>query len=229
MSKRKNLRRIITSQEQMSDARLLNLIVVFSGGFQDAYTFVVRGRVFANAQTGNLVLMSTHLLGGRWQQGLRYLFPVLAFMLGVFIADNIEHRFKHSKRMHWRQNIVFAEAVIMFVVGLLPQEYNMIANCMVSFACAMQLYSFKKINGNAYASTMCIGNMKSFVIALSAYLRTKKGSDLSKTFNYFLVIIIFSIGAGIGGNFSEVFNEKTIWCSAVLLLISFLMMELDRE
>ncbi len=213
----------------MSDALLLNLIVIFSGGFQDAYTFVVRGRVFANAQTGNIVLMSTHLLAGRWEQGFTYLFPLLSFMMGIYIADNVEHRYKGAKRLHWRQGIVYAEAIIMLTVGFLPQSFNMLANCLVSMACAMQLNSFKKINGSAYASTMCIGNMKSFVTAVSAYFRTRKNSELIKAHSYFIVIIIFAIGAGVGGNFSTIFNEKTIWASAVLLFISFFMMSLDKE
>ena len=106
MSLRQRIRRLITNEEQMSDALRLNLILVFSGGFQDAYTFVVRGRVFANAQTGNLVVMSTHFLAGRWEKGFTYLFPLLSFMFGIFIADNIEHKFKMAKRMHWRQGIV---------------------------------------------------------------------------------------------------------------------------
>ena len=42
-----------------------------------------RGKVFANAQTGNIVLLSTHLFEGDWGQALRYLVPVLAFLLGI--------------------------------------------------------------------------------------------------------------------------------------------------
>lgn len=43
----------------MSESLILNLLLAFSGGFQDAYTYIVRDNVFANAQTGNIVLMST--------------------------------------------------------------------------------------------------------------------------------------------------------------------------
>ena len=117
----------------------------------------------------------------------------------------------------------------MVTVGFLPQELNLLANCLVSLSCAMQLNSFRKINGSAYASTMCIGNMKSFIATLSSYLRTRNAKDLIKAHSYLMVILIFSIGAGVGGNFSTIFNEKTIWGSAALLIVCCLLMGLDNE
>ena len=66
---------------QMSDSMLTAFFIILSGGLQDAYTYCCRGKVFANAQTGNIVLLSTHLFEGDWGQALRYLVPVLAFLL----------------------------------------------------------------------------------------------------------------------------------------------------
>ncbi len=219
----------ITNQKQMSDSLLLNLLLAFSGGFQDAYTYIVRDKVFANAQTGNIVLMSTHFMVGNYGKGLRYLFPIFSFMLGVFIADTIQFKFKNAKILHWRQGIVLSESAIMIIVGFLSQEHNMLANCMISFSCAMQLFSFKKVHSNPYASTMCIGNLKSGVSALSTYLRTRNAIDLNKALDYFVVILVFAFGAGFGGNLSQLFSEKTIWISACLLLVGTIMMDLDRN
>ena len=36
-------------------------LLTLSGGLQDAYTYLRRGRVFANAQTGNIVLLGQSL------------------------------------------------------------------------------------------------------------------------------------------------------------------------
>ena len=41
---------------QTSESFRLSAILSFSGGLQDAYTYNTRGSVFANAQTGNVVL-----------------------------------------------------------------------------------------------------------------------------------------------------------------------------
>ena len=54
--------RRLMSGGQMSDTFRAAVCVILSGGFQDAYTYTCRGGVFANAQTGNIVLMSQHLM-----------------------------------------------------------------------------------------------------------------------------------------------------------------------
>ena len=88
---------------QTSETFLLSAILALSGGFQDAYTYNVRNEVFSNAQTGNVVLMSQHLMMGEWMKGLSYLFPILSFAFGVLVAERIGHRYKKAKRIHWRQ------------------------------------------------------------------------------------------------------------------------------
>ena len=46
---------------QMSDSFLMSAFIILSGGLQDAYTYCCRDKVFANAQTGNIVLMELTL------------------------------------------------------------------------------------------------------------------------------------------------------------------------
>jgi uncharacterized membrane protein YoaK (UPF0700 family) len=46
------------AKTQTSESFRLSALLSFSGGLQDAYTYNVRGGVFANVQTGNVVLMS---------------------------------------------------------------------------------------------------------------------------------------------------------------------------
>ena len=146
---------------QTSESFRLSAILSFSGGLQDAYTYNTRGSVFANAQTGNVVLMSQNLMMGNWKNGMLYLLPLTAFAAGIFIAEQIENRYKNSRALHWRQIILLIEIVMLGAVGFMPQELNMIANMMVSFSCAMQVQTFRKVHGYGYASTMCIGNLRS--------------------------------------------------------------------
>ena len=74
-------------EQQMSEAFRNSAFLALSGGFQDAYTYNVRNEVFSNAQTGNVVLMSQHLMAGEWMSGLRYLLPLISFALGVWVAE----------------------------------------------------------------------------------------------------------------------------------------------
>jgi hypothetical protein len=59
------------------------------GGFLDAYTFVGRGGVFANAQTGNIVLLAVAAGERQWPTALLHVPPILAFMLGVAVAETL--------------------------------------------------------------------------------------------------------------------------------------------
>ena len=124
---------------QMSEAFITSVFLALSGGFQDAYTYFTRNEVFSNAQTGNIVLMSTHLMMGEWMDVLRYLFPLLAFAGGVFFAERIHMLFKYAKRLHWRQGILLMEIIILFAVGFMPAKLDLLATALVSFACAMQI------------------------------------------------------------------------------------------
>lgn len=215
---------MVKEEKQMSDTFLNCSFLALSGGFQDAYTYFVRDKVFSNAQTGNVVLMSQHLFMGEWSQGLQYLFPLLAFAIGVFAAERIQGRFQFAKKLHWRQGILLIEMLILLLVGFMPLSWNLVATSLVSFACAMQVQAFRKVNGYAYASTMCIGNLRSGTAALSEYLRDRRKEQLLQTLYYFGIIAVFAVGAGVGGNLSLHFGIRTIWCCVVLLLISFMIM-----
>ncbi len=209
---------------QKSESFRLSALLSFSGGLQDAYTYNMRNGVFANAQTGNVVLMSQNFMSGKWSQGLHYLFPLLSFAAGIFLAEQIESRHKTGEKIHWRQIVLIVEIIMLAIVGFLPATCNMIANMMVSFACAMQVQTFRKVHGYGYASTMCIGNLRSGTESLSQYLRTKEKSSLFKALHFFGIILIFALGAGVGGVLSGRFGYPTIWISTAILIVVALMM-----
>ncbi|MDO4260895.1 MAG: YoaK family protein [Eubacteriales bacterium] len=218
----------LTRQQQMSEAFINNAFLAVSGGFQDAYTYNTREEVFSNAQTGNVVLMSQNFMTGQWGTALRYLIPILAFAAGVLVAERVSERYRYAKRLHWRQGILLLEILILFLVGFLPGTFNMAATALVSFACAMQVQAFRKVGGYSYASTMCIGNLRSGMAALSVWCREKKPEQLRQVKHYFGVIALFALGAGIGGNLSLHFGVRVIWGSCLLLLISFALMFVEK-
>lgn len=214
---------------QMSESFLTAVFLSLSGGLQDAYTYIFRGKVFANAQTGNIVLLSQNLFEQNWPTALHYLIPLLAFVLGVAVAEWIRQSFQSWQAIHWRQIVLLSEIILLFAVGFLPEDLNMLANALVSFSCAMQVQSFRKMTGYAFASTMCIGNMRSGMEALFLYTRTRDRQTLKKALCYWKIILLFGVGAGIGGQCVSVLGEKTIWISCGLLLVGFFLMFIKEE
>lgn len=44
---------------QISESIRLGALLAISGGMMDAYSYIMRGHVFANAQTGNMLLLES--------------------------------------------------------------------------------------------------------------------------------------------------------------------------
>ncbi|HAJ74305.1 MAG TPA: DUF1275 domain-containing protein [Lachnospiraceae bacterium] len=214
---------------QTSESFRLSAMLSFSGGLQDAYTFNVRGKVFANAQTGNVVLMSQNFMMGQWDAGIRYMLPLVSFAAGVFITEQIEFRCKNAKKFHWRQIVLLIEIALLGIVGFLPSNMNMAANMLVSFTCAMQVQAFRKVHGYGYASTMCIGNLRSGTESLSHYFRNGDEASLIKALHFLGIILFFAIGAGAGGVISMVLYTRTIWLSMLFLIIVTVMMRKESR
>ncbi|WP_140916424.1 YoaK family protein, partial [Listeria monocytogenes] len=51
---------------QISESIGLGLLLALAGGFMDAYSYIERGQVFANAQTGNILLFGINISEGNW-------------------------------------------------------------------------------------------------------------------------------------------------------------------
>ena len=211
---------ISRESRQMSEAFRTVLFLSLSGGLQDAYTYLGRGSVFANAQSGNIVFMGQSFFAGDWARFLHYLVPVLAFALGVAAAELIRVCCKEGFRLHWRQLVLLVEILLLFAVGFLPEAWNLAANALVSFACAMQVQAFRKVHGYPFASTMCIGNLRSGMDSLVTGLRLHDQKALRKAAHYFAVIVLFALGAGVGAQCMAWLGLRTIWLSCLLLCVS---------
>ena len=217
------------STQQMSESMVLAVFLTLAGGFQDAYSYNCRGKVFANAQTGNIVLLGQNLAQGDWRTALHYLMPLAAFIGGVYVTEWVRHLFKDYRRIHWRQLVLIVEVAMLAVVGLLPHSMDVLANVLMSFACAMQVNSFRKFKGLPCATTMCIGNMRSATEMLSKYHITKDEALKRKSMQYYFVILIFAVGAAIGAVMSIHIGLHAIWIAGVLLFVGFVLMFIKED
>ena len=211
---------------QRSETMLTAALLAAAGGFLDAYTYLCRGGVFANAQTGNIVLLGIHLAQREWRLAAYYLIPIGAFALGVVAAEAVKARcVRPAGRLHWRHFTLGMEILILTLAAFLPRgEWDTAVNVLVSFTCAVQVESFRKFRGNAFASTMCTGNLRSGTEALYHGLRRKDGALVEKGVRYYGVIGCFVAGAALGGAVSAVFPQRGILMAAALQLGAFLWM-----
>lgn len=211
--------------KQMSETHLLGVLLAVVGGFLDAYTYICRGHVFANAQTGNIVLLGIQLTEKNWGRALYYLMPILAFIMGILVCEALQTLFKWEKRIHWRQLSVLVELVCLTAAGFLPLgKYDALVNIMISFVCALQVEAFRKMNGNSYATTMCTGNLRSATENLYIFLHTKDRQCLKNSLQYYNVILFFIMGAAAGSLLTLHMGAEAVWVSCIGLLAVFLAM-----
>lgn len=216
---------------QTSESLFLAALLAIVGGFLDAYSYLLRGGVFANAQTGNIALLGVYIQKRDLSVVIHYLVPILAFAAGVVLVEIMKKVFKNQSKIHWRQRIVILEAVLLAAVGLIPLgRMDVIANVLISFVCAVQVQTFRKVHGNAFASTMCTGNLRSGTESMFRYIQTKDRTFFSKGLKYYSVIVFFIIGAVIGGLMTDMAGQESVFlCSIVLLLSGMIMVREFRN
>lgn len=195
------------------------------GGFLDAYTYVVRGAVFANAQTGNMVLLAINVVNKDVQKVLYYFIPILAFFLGVLLTEVLKKYYDKTKRVRHEYIVLVSEVILLFIVGFIPTTVShIVSNVTVSFICSMQVNSFRALDGSPYATTMCTGNLRS---AAENFFKFASGEDRARgkiCGKYFMIILFFCFGAAVGVEFSEKFGTKAVWTCCILLIITIIIL-----
>lgn len=213
------------TRRQRSESFLVAALLAAAGGFLDAYTYLCRGHVFANAQTGNLVLLAVRAAEGRWRAAAAYLAPVLAFALGVVVAETIKRRYPGAGRLHWRHFVLLVEVVTLASVSGIPLgAWDSAANILVSFVCALQVETFRKVRGNPFASTMCTGNLRSGTEALYQGAVNRNRALAARGGCYFGIMGCFLLGAALGGVLTARFSQWAVLAAAVCQLAAFWLM-----
>jgi uncharacterized membrane protein YoaK (UPF0700 family) len=210
---------------QMSESYLVGSLLAVVGGYLDAYTYISRGKVFANAQTGNIVLMGLNLSQKNWSITFHYMIPIIAFIIGVVISESIKSRFKQNSTIHWRQIIVAIEAIVLTVVAFIPKgNMDVIVNTAISFVCALQFECFRK-----YTTTMCTGNLRSATEQLFLYKNTKNVQALTNSMQSYGIILFFIIGVVLGTFLTNIFMERAVLFSCIILTVVFGTMFVKEE
>ena len=214
---------------ERTESLRLGIMLAFIGGFMDAYSYICRGEVFANAQTGNMLLVGVNLYEGKFDNVIHYLFPVMFFGIGILIAEILRYKLENKDLFHWRQLSILLEALVLFGVGFMPQSMNLIANSLTSLACGIQVESFRKIRGNGIATTMCIGNFRSANENMFKYFKEDNKGAGEKSLLYFFIILCFVIGAIAGNFFVKVFNERAIAFDSLFLFAALVVLSIDLK
>ena len=226
---------IITNQSKVhintSDSLRLGILLAIVGGFLDAYTFICRGGVFANAQTGNIVLVGIDAARGNFVQASMALLPILAFIIGIIVTEKIkDFEFPSSTSAAYSEQIILIiEIIVLFIVGFIPSTVpHAFATLAISFVSSVQIASFGRLVDSPYSTTMCTGNLRTASQAAYKAFVKKDISATLKTTRYMIIILSFIIGACIAGILTLIVWVKSIWFAAIMLILSLILFRVDE-
>lgn len=199
-------------------------VLMAVGGFLGAYTYTLRGGVFCNAQTANIVLLSMALGNGRWSRALYYLIPLSAYMLGSVISELLPNKVKRMKLLRWDTILIGVELLVTLLLGFVPDSWPyQICQISINFICSMQYNTFRQAERIPMATTFCTNHVRQAGVFLTKWLRHRGDTAFRRRFLVHLLMLgSFAAGAVVSTLACRFLGGRAIWGAALLLLIVFI-------
>ncbi|MBU3188029.1 DUF1275 domain-containing protein [Clostridium bowmanii] len=225
------IQRNLHSQHKIHESFRFGILLAIVGGFLDSYTYIGRGGVFANAQTGNIVLVAIYASKGELMHALAHIPPIFAFIIGIITTQSIQDNSSCLFILSWQRAVLIFEIIVFFIIGFIPNTIpNIIVTVTVSFMASVQVASFPKLVDSAYSSTMSTGNLRS--ASKAAYIAFVKKDRVSaiRSIRLFTIVISFLFGAFLGGLLTLNFGVKAIWGAVIVLVFALILFSIyERE
>ena len=196
-------------------------LLASAGGFLDGFTYVGHGHVFANAMTGNVVLLGISYVSGSGDAGLRHLPPIVAFLLGTCASQALHLKPKRQGTSPPYVAVLVAEIIILFVISLLPATTNnLLITTTIAFTASVQVSTFREVNRHPYSSTFTTGNLRTLSEAAFAWVFEGRAQEQARIFRDFSTICTaFLFGATGGGYATRAFGNRALWCDIVVFVL----------
>lgn len=195
------------------------VLLTLANGYLDAFTYVGHGGVFANAQSGNVILLGVDLAQPDVSAALAHLWPVLAFVVGIAAAQVVSRR---APALRWRDPrplVLGLQVLILLLVALLPTSApNWAITTSVGFASALQMASFRTVRSSTFVPIAMTGNLMRTTEAV-ADLAHGEG-DRRLVVLYVVLIATFLVGALLGAAATDHLPRASSLAPAALLVVA---------
>ena len=208
------------SQYLICEHKIIYVLLMMSAGMMGAYTFNVRGGVFCNAQTANIVIMSIAFGKGNWAHAFYFLIPITAYLLGAFISEILPSPIKRFGLFRWDTCLIAFETLTLLIIGFIPLSVpHQVVQVMINFIASMQYYTFRQAEGIPMATTFCTNHVRQVGIAFAKMLRKKDKAAQQRGFIHLKMLGSFIIGGIVLTFACRYLEEKAIWVALIPLLI----------
>ncbi|MBQ9044340.1 MAG: DUF1275 domain-containing protein [Oscillospiraceae bacterium] len=208
-------------------------LLIFAAGMMGAYTFNLRGGVFCNAQTANVVLMALEFGHFNWAGGFYYLIPISAYLSGTIISEVLPGGIRDRHFLRWDTYLIVIEMAVLFGIGFIPLSAPVqIVQVTINFICSMQYNTFRQAEGIPMATTFVTNHIRQTGIWLVKGLRKHDGGALRRSARHLGMVAVFFLGGLVLTLLCPVLGAKSIWLALVplgVILIVLLRADLVAE
>jgi uncharacterized membrane protein YoaK (UPF0700 family) len=217
-----SLQHIAEASFPRDEATYIAAMLAFTGGYLEAYAWIVH-RVFANAQSANLVFLWVYMTSAEWGKAYHYVPPLLAFAVGVIMACWL--RWAVPQRA--ARISLLAEIVSLFIVAILHNRLPDLAGTLgISLVAAFQTVSFPRVEGWAYNSVMVTSNFRQTIEGLfAAFAGNADTRPFRRPYVFGTICIAFGTGAAVGASATEISRAYSLAIPVALLAIVLLQCE----
>ena len=201
--------------------------LTIAAGMMGLYTYNLRGGVFCNAQTGNIVKMSVSFGKGNIREGLYYLIPFIAYIVGTIVSEILPEKVRHSRFIRWDTLLVGIEIVVLFLVGFIPFTWpDQIVQVIICFLCSMQFNTFRQAEGIPMATTFVTNHVRQIGISIARIMQHHELEDEErrKALKHARIILAFFVGGVVMTAASPYFKEHAVWLAIIPLSVCFVFM-----
>ena len=203
---------------------IYHLLIAVAGCF-GAYTYLLRGNVFCNAQTGNVVLLGLALGAGKWGEALYYVIPISAYLMGAFLSELFPNPIKHHLPIRWDTLLIAIEILVVLVLGFLPETAPVqISQVAINFIASMQYNTFRQAEGVPMATAFATNHIRQIGICLAKEVKHRHAADKphrQKLAKHCQMLLFFLLGAALGTLCCTLWVGKAIWVAIVPLGVIF--------
>lgn len=188
-------------------------LLIFVAGWYGAYTFFLRGGVFCNAQTANVVLFAMALGRQQWLSAAYLLLPIGAYFFGSFLSEWMGKTIKRMHFLRWDTLLIALEMCAVVFLALMPAAWpDQICQVTLNFVCAMQFNTYRQMEGVPAATTFVTNHIRQIGSNLAKLIRHPEDHGLRRKVKaHTSLLLCFTAGAVVSTMLCEAFSSVRSW------------------
>lgn len=200
------------------DSRFIAILLGFVGGATDVYSHLQFESLVAT-QTGNIILMASNIVEGRWGVFFGKLVSIIFFTLGFLLGIVVKER---AKSAYWRVYTVLPLFFSTLIIPFLP-PINLLWIIILAFSSGLIILTFTGscIESEPYVIMMTSGNYRRMLQSWYVYLLDRKKDPVlkRKAINYSFVVLAFVVGALASAWLYHLIKVQSIWLVTLALAL----------